>query len=93
MSYRRADSERQAVNKISIELAAPPALTVICWFALRLVAAVRRGKVYEGTDPTDVTWMTGGFFDVSVEGRHPPVSPSATRPNLQSHRPRVNVNR
>jgi hypothetical protein len=33
------------VNKILIELAAPPALTVICWLASRLVAAVRRGKV------------------------------------------------
>jgi hypothetical protein len=33
------------VNKILIELAAPPALTVTCWLASRLGATVRRGKV------------------------------------------------
>jgi hypothetical protein len=41
----QASMRTQAVNKILIELAAPPALTVICWLASRLVAAVRRGKV------------------------------------------------
>jgi hypothetical protein len=33
------------VNKIVIELAAPPALTVICWFVSRVLARVQRGKV------------------------------------------------
>jgi hypothetical protein len=33
------------VNKIVIELAAPPALTVICWLVSRALAGVQRGKV------------------------------------------------
>jgi ABC-type nickel/cobalt efflux system permease component RcnA len=33
------------VNKITIELAAPPALTAICWFVSRVLTRVQRGKV------------------------------------------------
>jgi hypothetical protein len=33
------------VNKIVIELTAPPALTAVCWLVSRVLAAVQRGKI------------------------------------------------
>jgi hypothetical protein len=33
------------VNKIVIELAAPPALTLVCWLVSRLLAGIRPGGV------------------------------------------------
>ena len=33
------------LNKILIELAAPPALTVICWLVSRILPALQGGKV------------------------------------------------